>query len=219
MTTISADKMLRTTRSVRKRLDFKKPVAPELIEECLEIAFQAPTGSNMQGWSVVVVTDADKKAAIADVYRKGFEGYAAMRESMPVPYGNDDLRAGQMDRVISSASYLAEHMHEAPALVIFCIEGRVETGPLAAQASIYGSILPAAWSFMLAGRARGLGMAWTTIHLFEEAKVAELLGLPAEVTQSVLFPVAYYTGDDFKEAKRLPAGQLTHWNQWGKHRG
>jgi nitroreductase len=218
MTPISADKMLRTTRSVRKRLDFAKPVAPELIEECLEIAFQAPTGSNLQGWSAIVVTDADKKMAIADVYRKGFEGYVAMRETMPVPYGEDDLRWSQQDRVTSSALYLAEHMHEAPALVIFCIEGRVEQGPPAAQASVYGSILPAAWSFMLAGRARGLGMAWTTIHLFEEATVAELLGLPADVTQAVLLPVAYYTGDDFKEARRLPPGQLTHWNRWGTHR-
>ena len=204
----ACDKLLRTTRSVRKRLDFSKPVEPKVLEECIDIALQAPTGSNMQGWSVVVVTDEDKKKAIADVYKTGFAGYAAMREQAPPAFDDSDLRAEQMPRVVDSAMYLAEHMHEAPALVLFCV---------AAQASIYGSILPAAWSFMLAGRSRGLGMAWTTIHLFEEAKVAEMLGLPAEVTQTVLFPVAYYTGDDFKEAKRLPASELTHWNTWGNH--
>ncbi len=214
----ACDKLLRTTRSVRKRLDFSKPVEPKVLEECIDIALQAPTGSNMQGWSVVVVTDEDKKKAIADVYKTGFAGYAAMREQAPPAFDDSDLRAEQMPRVVDSAMYLAEHMHEAPALVIFCIEGRVEEAGVAAQASIYGSILPAAWSFMLAGRSRGLGMAWTTIHLFEEAKVAEMLGLPAEVTQTVLFPVAYYTGDDFKEAKRLPASELTHWNTWGNHK-
>jgi nitroreductase len=213
----SVDKLLRTTRSVRKRLDFDRPVPNSLIEECIDISLQAPTGSNMQGWSVIVVTDEDKKKALRDIYLKGFESYAAMRESMPPAFDDSDPRAEQMPRVVDSAMYLAENMHKAPALVIYCIEGRVEQAGVAAQASIYGSILPAAWSFMLAGRARGLGSAWTTIHLFEEAKAAEILGVPPEITQAVLLPVAFYTGDDFKEAKRLPARELTHWNSWGNH--
>ena len=214
----SVDKLLRTTRSVRKRLDFSRPVEPELIEECIEISLQAPTGSNTQGWSVVVVTDEDKKKTIAEIYHKAFQGYQAMREQMTPAWEEGDPRAEQMPRLVDSASYLAEHLHEAPAFVIFCIEGRVEQAGVVGQASTYGSILPAAWSFMMAGRARGLGMAWTTIHLFEEARVSEMLGIPAEVTQAVLFPVAYFTGEDFKEAKRLPARDLTHWNSWGNHR-
>ena len=95
---------------------------------------------------------------------------------------------------------------------------RIENAGVLAQASIYGSILPAAWSFMLAARARGLGSAWTTIHLFHEKEIAELLGIPATVTQAVLLPVAYFTGGDFKPARRIPATQLTYWNVWGQRR-
>ncbi len=215
----STNKLLTTTRSVRKRLDFSRPVPAELLEDCIDIALQAPTGSNMQGWSVVVVTDPAKKTAIAEVYREGMALYAQIRESMAPGFADDDLRTTQMPRVLDSALYLGEHMQEAPALVLFCVEGRIENAGAAAQASVYGSILPAAWSFMLAGRARGLGMAWTTIHLFQEKKVAALLGLPATITQAVLFPVAFFKGDDFKPAKRLPARELTHWNHWGEHRG
>ena len=95
-------------------------------------------------------------------------------------------------------------------------EGRVEEMPPVAQASVYGSVLPSAWSFMLAARARGLGSAWTTIHLFYEKETAELLGIPADITQGVLLPVAYYTGDDFKPAKRVSPRELTYWNTWGE---
>ena len=214
----STDHLLRTTRSVRKRLDFERPIPPELIEECIEIALQAPTGSNSQGWSVVVVTSPEKKKVIADFYREGIAQYSAMRESEGFGFPEGDLRAQQQDKVMESALYLAENLEKAPAMVIFCIEGRVEKAPPFAQASVYGSILPAAWSFMLAGRSRGLGMAWTTLHLAFEKQVAEMLGLPDDVTQSVLFPVAYFTGSDFKAAKRLPAKSLTHWDQWGAHR-
>jgi nitroreductase len=211
----AADELLTTTRSVRKRLDFGRPVADELILDCIRVALQAPTGSNMQGWSFVVVTDPAKKKALGDIYAKAFELYAMMP---PPEYDADDPRAGSRDQVVDSATYLAEHMHEAPALVIPCIEMRVEEAGLLAQASIYGSILPAAWSFMLAARARGLGSAWTTLHLMYEEEARDVLGIPASITQAGLFPVAYYTGDDFKPAQRLPAEQLTFWNGWGETR-
>lgn len=214
----SVDHLLRTTRSVRKRLDFDRPVAPELLEECIEIAFQAPTGSNSQGWSVVVVTDEGKRKVLADLYREGMAAYASMREAEGFGFAEGDPRGDQMPRVLDSAMYLAENLEKAPAMVLFCIEGRVEEAGAFSQASVYGSILPAAWSFMLAGRARGLGMAWTTLHLAHEKRAAELLGLPSSITQTVLFPVAYFKGDDFKPAKRLPARDLTHWNAWGTHR-
>jgi nitroreductase len=207
----TVDTLLTTTRSVRKRLDFSKPVHPGVIERCIAIAMQAPTGSNAQGWDFVVVTEVAKRRGIADLYRKAFELYANNPALRP-EFGEDDLRTKQMPRVVDSATYLAEHMHEAPVLVIPCIEGRVEnSGPLA-QASVYGSILPAAWSFMLALRARGLGTAWTTLHIM-------LLGIPDHVTQTALFPVAHYTGSEFKPARRIPSTQLVHWNQWGARRG
>ena len=214
----TADHLLTTTRSVRKRLDFSKPVDLGVVKRCLEIAFQAPTGSNAQGWSFVVVTDADKRRGLADLYRKAFELYANNPDLRPT-FGDDDLRMKQLPRVVDSAMYLAEHMHEAPVLVIPCIEGRVENAGTLAQASVYGSILPAAWSFMLALRARGLATAWTTLHIMFEQDAAKILGLPEHVTQSALFPVAHYTGTDFKPAKRIPAAQLVHWNSWGTHRG
>jgi nitroreductase len=213
----TVDHLLTTTRSVRKRLDLTKPVDPALIMRCIEIAMQAPTGSNAQGWHFVVVTEAAKRRAIADLYKKGFELYVNNPDLRPT-YSDDDPRATQLPRVVDSASYLAEHMHEAPVFVIPCIEGRVENaGPLA-QASVYGSILPAAWSFMLALRARGLATAWTTLHIMFEQDVARILGIPDTITQTALFPVAHFTGADFKPAKRIPAAQLVHWNAWGTRR-
>ena len=214
----TVDHLLTTTRSVRKRLDFSKPVDLAVVGRCVEIAFQAPTGSNAQGWSFVVVTDADKRRGLAELYRKAFELYANNPDLRPT-FGDDDLRMKQLPRVVESAMYLAEHMHEAPVLVIPCIEGRVENAGTLAQASVYGSILPAAWSFMLALRARGLATAWTTLHIMFEQDAAKILGLPEHVTQTALFPVAHYTGTDFKPAKRIPSAQLVHWNSWGTRRG
>jgi nitroreductase len=208
------DHLLTTTRSVRKRLDLSRSVEPAVLERCIEIALQAPTGSNSQGWHFIVVTDAAKRAALADLYRRAFDGYVSMRESGP-QLPAEDLRAQQMPRIIDSASYLRDHLQEVPVLVIPCVEGRVENAGVVAQASVYGSILPAVWSLMLALRSRGVGSAWTTLHLMFEREAAELLHVPAEVTQTALLPVAYFKGTAFKPAERLPARQRTYWNAWG----
>lgn len=210
----TADHLLTTTRSVRKRLDFTRPVEPEIIERCLEIATQAPSGSNRQGWHFMVISDPEKRKAVANYYRKSFAVYIGSGG----PRGqvqSDDPRLARASKVRDSAMYLSEHMHEAPVLVIPCIEGRPDNASPSAQAGFYGSILPAAWSLMLALRARGLGSAWTTLHLVYEQEVAEVLGIPANITQAALLPVAYYTGDDFKPAYRVPARDLTYWDQWG----
>ena len=215
----AADELLTTTRSVRKRLDLSRPVPAELIAECIEIALQAPTGSNAQGWHFVVVTDAGKRAEIARHYKETLAGYLKMQEAAgPRWTSPDDPRAKQADRVRESALFLADNMHRVPVHVIPCIEGRVETAGVMAQASIYGSILPAAWSFMLAARARGLGMAWTTLHLAHEKEISKLLGIPETHTQTALLPVAYFKGKDFQIAKRLPARELTSWDSWGNRR-
>jgi len=200
----TVDHLLTTTRSVRKRLDLTRPVEPQVIERCLEIAVQAPTGSNMQGWHFVVVTEPELKRGLAELYRKSFAKYATSRV--------DEGQQAPASQVRDSAVFLAQHFHEVPAMVLFCYEGRVEHAPAWAQASLYGSILPAAWSFMLALRARGLGSAWTTLHLRYEQEAAKLLDLPPNLTQAVLIPVAYYTGDDFKPAQRQPASTRTHWD-------
>jgi len=213
----AADHLLTTTRSVRKRLDFTRPVPPETIERCIEIALQAPTGSNSQGWHFLVVTDPELRRFIADKYRTAFQAYLENPQLRPT-YEEGDARHEQLPRVVASATWLAEHMHEAPVHVIACVEGRVEEAGVLAQASTYGSILPAVWSLMLALRARGLGSAWTTLHLAFEREIADRLAIPPSVTQTALLPVAYFTGTDFKPARRLPATQLTSWNRWGTRR-
>jgi nitroreductase len=210
---LSVDEVLTTTRSVRKRLDFEKPVPREVLLGCLELAIQAPTGSNQQGWQWVFVEDADKKKVLADIYLKNYTWYA----SQPKPeFAADDSRTRQRDRVVSSAEYLAEHMHEAPVLMIPCLAGDIDIA-VQGGASFWGSLLPAAWSYMLALRSRGLGSAWTTLHLINdgERKAAELLGIPYEkYRQGGLFPVAYTKGTEFRPAKRLPVEQVVHFDSW-----
>ena len=214
---VATDKLLTTTRSVRKRLDLPRDVEPQVIQDCIDIAMQAPTGTNAQNWAFVVITDPAKKKFIADAYRNGGEMMAG--SGYPPPLEPGDPREHVMPKVMESAGYLGEILEQVPVFVIACVRGRVESVPMViAQASTYGSILPAAWSFMLALRSRGLGTAWTTIHLFQEQAISELLGIPDDWTQTVLFPVAYYTGDDFKPAHRLPSDTMTHWDSWGTHR-
>jgi nitroreductase len=212
---LTADQLLTTTRSVRKRLDFSRPIESEVIRECLEIALQAPTGSNMQQWHFVVITDAEKRKAIGDIYRRGFAIYREKQSSLRNIFANRPQRAQVQKRVLDSASYLAEHMHEAPVLLIPCIRGRLDGTSTLVQAGSWGSILPAVWSFMLAARARGLGTSWTTLHLYFERETAEVLGIPYEkITQAALIPVAYTIGEDFKPAPRESLDSVLHWDQW-----
>jgi nitroreductase len=209
---LSVDELLTTTRSVRKRLDLEKPVSHEVLLECLELALQAPTGSNAQGWQFVFVDDADKKKALADIYRAAATPYL----DLPKPeYG--DIRDERTPLVMNSAKYLNEHLHEVPVMMVPCLEGRPDGAPAGKSASFWGSLLPAVWSFQLALRSRGLGSAWTTLHLLGdgEKQAAEILGIPFDkYSQGGLFPIAYTKGTDFRPAKRLPAEQLTHWNTW-----
>jgi nitroreductase len=206
--TRAADELLTTTRAVRKRLDLTRPVPREVILECIRIAHQAPTAGNMQTWRWVVVTHAAKRAAIAELYRACAGDYFARAIAQARESGQ-----AQTARVYDSAQYLADHMHEVPALVIPCLTGRPgESMP--AQAAFYASVYPSVWSFNLALRARGLGTALTTLHLFREKEVAALLGVPDDVTQAALLPVAYTVGGDFKPAQRPPVEDLVSWDQW-----
>jgi nitroreductase len=210
MPTLTPDQLLSTTRSVRKRLDLTRPVEREVLEACLALAQQAPTGSNMQGWHFLVVTDAAKRAALGALYRKGWYAYNARRA-----VAQTAARQATQTRVVSSAQYLADHMHEVPVLVIPCIAGRTEGKASVEQAGAWGSILPAVWSFMLAARARGLGTCWTTLHLTYEREAADILGIPyAEVMQTALIPVAYTRGTDFKAGPRESLDTMVHWERW-----
>jgi nitroreductase len=212
----TVDHLLTTTRSVRKRLDLQRPVEPEVIERCLEIAVQAPSGSNVQGWHFMVVTDAEKRARIAQLYRESFKLYTDFQKQNPAQYAEGDPRNVQVVPVYKSAAYLARHLPDVPVHIIPCIEGRVgPTDNALTLASRYGSILPATWSLMLALRARGLGTSWTTLHLRYEQEVATILNIPENIMQVALLPVAYFKGTDFKPAKRLPARERTYWDSWG----
>jgi len=209
---LTPEELLTTTRSVRKRLDLSRPVEREVLEECLSLALQAPTGSNRQGWHWLFVTDADKRAAVAEHYGRNFDAYAAS----PSPsYEEGDVRADRGDAVRDSATFLRRHLHEVPVFLIPLLEGRIDGADAFIQASYWGSILPAAWSYMLALRARGLGSSWTTLHLPSEREVAEILGIPFDrYTQAGLFPIAYTVGTEFKPGTRLPQEEIVHWETW-----
>jgi len=204
------DELLATTRAVRKRLDLDRKVPREVIMECLQLAVQAPTGSNSQGWRWVVVDDAKKKKALADLYRKGGEAYLKTAGAQAAEAGNE-----QTQRVYDSAMYLIDVLDKVPLHVIPCLEGRPPAGtPPAMLAGYFGSIFPAVWSFQLALRSRGLGSVLTTLHLIHEKEAAQVLGIPDNVVQVALLPVAYTKGTDFKRAERPPVSGITHWNTW-----
>jgi nitroreductase len=214
---LDADQLLTTTRAVRKRLDFTRPVDDDLIRECVAAAMQSPSGSNNMSMQFVIVRDAAKRAAIGEIYGKCYAQYrtwdGAYVRSIKKATAAEQA---QQERVGDSADYLGDHMGDAPVLVIACSQGgRVDGAPAIGAASLMGNVLPAMWSFMLAARARGLGTAWTTMHLLFEKQVAEILEMPFDsVQQACLSPLAHTIGTDFKPAARPEPDSIIHWDQW-----
>ncbi len=202
MLNLTPDELLTTTRAVRKRLDLTRPVEREIIQECISIAQQAPTGSNLQAWRFLVITDPDKRGAIGALFQRAAKAYLA--------------RAKSGERIKESVSFLSDHISEVPVHVIPCITRRPEGMSFASQAALWCSVIPAAWSFMLAARARGLGSTFTSFHLSYEEEAAKILGIPyKEVMQAALLPVAYTKGTDFKPARRKPLSTMVYWDTWG----
>ena len=209
---LSPDELLSTTRCVRRRLDLERPVEREVLEECLRLAQQAPTAGYAEDWHFVVVTDPDKRLALAELWRQGGRRY--MGDADPATLLSADLPP-ERRRLVESVVHLYEHLHEVPVHVIPCIEGRTDGKSLLSQAGRWTTIAPAAWSFMLAARSRGLGTCMTSFHLFHEEEAAKILGIPyADVMQTALLPVAYTIGTDFKPARRKPLDTLAHWDSW-----
>lgn len=211
---LTPDQLLSTTRAVRKRLDLDRPVPRRLIEECVDLATQAPTGRNRQRWHFLVVTDPGRRAVLADIFRR------ALVADPGLPLTADDLRRmhhheGSMDRIFDGLRYLFDNIHRVPAFVVPAVEGRTDRARVSAQANTWGSILPAVWSFMLAARARGLGTVWTTAQAPLERELAAALGVPYdEVMLAAFLPLAFTKGTDFKPAKRVPREEVLHWNRW-----
>ena len=208
----AVDRLLGTTRSVRRKLDLERPVPPELLEECIDLAVQAPTGGQREAWRFLVVTEAAKKKALAELYRSALERYRAALVARSEAVGEPP--SPPRTAVLS----LAEHLHEFPALIVVCSEGRPEPANVARQVAFYGSVLPAAWSLMLALRSRGLGSTWTTLLLTFEGEAGRILGLPEDVTQTVLLPVGFMRDAVLRRAPRRPAREVTYWNGWGLRR-
>lgn len=209
MLDLDPDTLLTTTRAVRKRLDFDRRVPRPLIEECLEIAFQAPNGGNMNNWRWIVIDDPDRMAEVAAIYNGGLDDYIA---TMADTGGYPGAVVPRAEEIGSSVDHLRKNFHRLPAVLLPIFAGRLEDANVFFQASSWGSIIQPVWSFMLALRARGLGSAWTTGHLWREKELAELLGIPGHFTQVGLFPIAYTIGTDFKRAYRKPAEEVIGWN-------
>jgi nitroreductase len=214
---LSFDEVVTTTRAVRKRLDLERPVPREVVEECLRLAFQAPNGSNQQTWGWIVVDDPAVRAEMSRIYVAAMDDYIARPRAAAssAPRRDSTKAAASASRMAESVLHLREHFHEVPVLLVPTVAGRLENRSIFDQASRWGSIIPAVWSFMLALRSRGLGSAWTTLHLHREQEMAELLGIPYEkCTQAGMFPVAYTIGTDFKPADRSWSEERIRWNRW-----
>jgi nitroreductase len=213
---LSPDELLSTTRAVRKRLDFERPVEDDLVRECVSLAMQSPSGSNNPTMQFVVVRDPAKRAALGEIYRQCYGIYQSMDGVYVGSIKKDgEAEQAQQDRVATSADFLGEAMGAAPVLVVPCTMGRTDNMPGMVVSSMMANILPAMWSFMLAARARGLGTCWTTVHLMMEQQAAEVLGIPFDSVQQVaLSPLAYTVGTDFKPAMRPAADSIIHWDTW-----
>ncbi|EFH84988.1 nitroreductase family protein [Ktedonobacter racemifer] len=214
---LSPQELLQTTRAVRKRLDFHRPVETEVLQECLEIALQAPTGSNNQHWHFLVITDSQQRKALGDLYRRGFATYCERARTGQVVAMRRSAQPTReaIEKLQTSSQYLLQHIHEVPVMLIPCIEDRVEGESVVEQANAWGSILPAAWSFMLAARLHGLGTCWTTLHLYYEREAAMVLDIPYDhVMQTALIPIAYTRGTRFRPASRHSLDKVVHWNRW-----
>lgn len=200
------DALLSTTRAVRRRLDLDRDVPDELLLDCIDLAEQAPSGGNVASRRWMVIRDPETKTKLAELYRAA--GGSAIIERAEGMQGTGHPR----ERVSTSAAYLAENMEQIPALVLVTVWG-VHDGRR--RPGLYDSVIQAAWSFCLALRSRGLGSAWTTIHLGRDNEVAELLGIPDGVSQVVLLPVAWTIGTEFRPVARKPASQITFFDTWG----
>ena len=213
---LSADEALTTTRAVRKRLDLSRPVDPALIRECLEIALQAPTGSNRQVWHFMVVTDPAIIGQLGELYRRA-TALAKQQVSVlgRIEPSDKDFYDAQTERVYESAGYLGEIIGRVPGVLIPCVDGNFAELDGAPLFSLAGSVMQAAWSFMVAARNRGIGTVWTTVHLALEGEVAALLGIPhPAVSQVALIPFGHTVGTDFKPARREPLDRVLHWDKW-----
>ncbi|MEV1287416.1 nitroreductase family protein [Micromonospora sp. NPDC049679] len=198
---MTPDQLLTTTRAVRRRLDLTRPVGLDTVKECLRIALQAPSRANAQPWRWIVVTDPAQRVAVGRWHTRAWQERFDRQQGCSVP-------------MVRSARHLAQRIADVPVLVVPCLQLESGVLPEGNQASLWGSLLPAVWSYMLAARSRGLGTAWTTVHLAYERQVAEVLGLPDNVRQGALIPTAHVLGTEFRPARRRPVEEVLYVDRW-----
>jgi len=215
------DRLLTTTKAVRRRLDLTRPVARDVVVECIRLASYAPNASNAQEWHWVVVDDPEQRARVGEQYRKTT---APVVSQMLARKELDGDEAGA--RISRSILYLAERMADVPVIVIPCYDiaaaatryGHLigqHAVPTSMEPGMFASIYPAVWSFLLALRSRGLGSVLTTAHQSDQPAMAEILGIPATWFQTALLPVAYTTGGGFVPSPRSPVDDSIVWNRFG----
>lgn len=195
----SVDTVLATARSVRRKLDFERPVPRQVILDCIDIATQAPTGLGGESWRFLVVMEAERKRALAELYREVLE----------------ELSRARGVEIKPTQRALVARLHEIPAMILVCSTAEGPSEAISGQVAYYGSVLPAAWSLMLALRARQLGATWTTLLASRQQEVADILAMPETVVNTVMLPVAYTRGAKLRRADRRPAHEVTFWDGWG----
>lgn len=200
-----ADRLLTTTRAVRKRLDFDREVPDQVIFDCIDAAEQAPTGGSDASRRWIVVRDQVVKDQLGEIYKNSGQFMHTWADRL-------DGTGHFKERIMSSSAYLVDNLAQAPVLVIAAIWGEHDNS---GRPGLFDSVVPSAWSFNLALRARGLGTAYTTMLNAHVDELAEILGIPDGVTTIVTFPVAYTKGLSFKQAPRRPAHEITYFDQWG----
>jgi nitroreductase len=212
---LSGEELLSTTRAVRRRLDFERPVGRDVLRACVALALQAPSGSNRFAVQFVIVDDAQRRRALGEAYRAAYADYKASSGYIGNVDKGDPEANAQQQRTARSADHLAANIHRAPVLVLACGLGRADDQPIHRHTNLLASVHPPTWSFMLAARLHGLGTCWTGVSLREEAATAEIVGIPIDrVTIGALTPVAYTLGTDFQPARRPAPEDVIHWDAW-----
>jgi nitroreductase len=196
---------LYTTRAMRRTKP--DPLPDDAVARMVDAAIRAPSGSNMQAWRILLVTDAEQRARLGPLYR---EAYRTLQDTV---YSGAQERAEAAGdeatlRVMRSSDWLGEHFAEAPLIAMFYDRND------ASGASIY----PAVWNFMLAARGLGIGTTLTTIlGAYKEDEVGELLEVPRDKGWQLraAVPCGYPRGR-WGLAKRKPGHEVAFSDRWGQ---
>ncbi len=209
---------IETTRAVRRYT--AEPVTDDEILRCIDAAVRGPSGGNIQPWQFLAVTDPVLKRGIGDVYRRAYARYepAVLKVRQPLKSAEDEAA---FQRTLAASRHLAEHMGEAPALVLVLMpnismtlsdeQGDLDVG------TPFASVYPAVQNFMLAARGLGIGTTLTTVYRIHQDEVRALCAIPERYEIVALIPMGRPQGK-FGRGRRRPAAQVTHWNRFGDRR-